>query len=435
MSNPSSGRIKKPAAWRQIAIAAVVALACVPQTANAEYLLSVGDVVAISVVGLRDMQQTIPIDVDGKASFPLIGRIQAAGVSVFELQQKVRAQLPDKVFRRRTEDGRESQVALSPDEIMVTIAEYQPIYVNGDVAKPGAQAYRPGMTIRQAITLAGGFDTMRFRTHDPFLESADFRADYYALWTEFARQQVRIARLKAELAGKSQLDRAGFADGPIPASVVAQIEDLEARALTSRNDDHAKEKAHLQQAIKSQDHRIAVLTDNFEKERQGAQADANDFVELQEKFNRGVIPMLRMSDARRFTLYSASQSLQTEAQLSQAQRDREDLARSLQRVDDQRKIDLLKELQDTEVTFQSIRSRVRAAADKLMYAGMAKSQFVRGAGGKPDLKVFRNVDNVGRVLDPNESSPLMPGDVVEVALHLEGIDGEPPSVQPDQSGH
>jgi polysaccharide export outer membrane protein len=275
---------------------------------------------------------------------------------------------------------------------------------------------------------------MRFRTHDPFLESADFRADYYSLWTEFARQQVRIARLKAELADKTQLDRAGFTDGPIPPSVVAQIEDLEARELASRNDDHAKEKAHLQQAIKSQERRIAVLSDNADKERQGAQADANDFVDLQEKFKRGVIPMLRMSDARRFTLYSASQALQTEAQLSQAQREREDLARSLQRVDDQRRIDLLKELQDAEVAHQSIRSRVQAAADKLMYAGMAKSQFIRGAGGKPDLKVFRSADNAGQVLDPDENSVLMPGDVVEVALHLEDVGGPPPDQHADQSG-
>ncbi len=331
MSKPLSRYISQTAALKQFAIA-VLMLGCFPQGANAKYLLSSGDVVAISVVGLREMQQTITIDVDGEVSFPLIGPMKAAGMSVSELQQKVRAQLPGKIFRRRTEDGRESQVALSPDEITVTVAEYRPIYLNGDVARPGAQSYRPGMTIRQAIALAGGFDTMRFRSRDPFLEAADFRADYYSLWTEFAKQQVRIARIKSQLADKTQLDRGGFTDVPIPKSVAATIEELAARELASRSDDHAKEKTHLRQQIQTQDRRIAALTDDTEKARQGAQADANDFLDLQEKFKRGVIPMTRLSDARRFTLYSASQSLQTAAQLAQAERERGDTARSLERV-------------------------------------------------------------------------------------------------------
>jgi polysaccharide export outer membrane protein len=291
------------------------------------------------------------------------------------------------------------------------------------------------MTVRQAIALAGGFDTMRFRSRDPFLEAADFRGDYYSLWTEFARQQVRIARLKAELADKTQIDREGFTEVPIPTSVVAQIEELEARELTSRNDDYAKEKAHLLQTLKDQDRRVAVLADNTDKERQGAQADANDFLELQEKFKRGVIPMLRMSDARRFTLFSASQSLQTAAQLAQAQRERGDMARSLERLEGQRRIDLLKELQDAEVTIENTRARLQAVADKLLYAGMVKSQLVRGAGGKPDVRVFRNVDNQRQTLNPDENSPLMPGDVVEVALRLEDLAGSPRSDQASKDGH
>jgi polysaccharide export outer membrane protein len=209
--------------------------------------------------------------------------------------------------------------------------------------------------------------------------------------------------------------------------VVAKIEGLAARELASRSDDHAKEKAHLRAEIKTQDRRIAALTDNTEKERQGAQADVNDFLDLQEKFKRGVIPMTRLSDARRFTLYSASQSLQTAAQLAQAERERGDTARSLERVDDQMKIDLLKELQDAEVTLENIRSRLQAVGDKLMYTGVVKSQLVRGAGGKPDLKVFRDVDNRRQILNADEYSPLMPGDVVEVALRLEDITGSLPS--------
>jgi len=410
-------------AMRRLSVLTAVAWIAItfPAPAHADYLLSAGDVLEISIVGLREMRQSIPINVDGQAFFPLLGPIQVAGMSLPELQHKIRQLLPTKVFRRRTEDGKESQVALSPDEITVDIAEYRPIYMDGDIAKPGALAYRAGMRVRQAIALAGGFDTTRFRGRDPFLESADFRADYYSLWTEFAKQQARVARLKAELAGRTELDRQGFTEAPITKSTLSQIDDLEARELAARNDDYGKEKDHYQRAINEQAQRVAALSEDANKAKEGAAADAADFEDLREKFRRGIIPMLRLSDARRFTLFSASQYLQTKAMLALAQRDQQDLNRSLQKVDDQRRITLLNELQDAEVTLETIRSRLQADADKLMYTGLVKSQLVHGVGGDPHVKIFRDANGVRQVLTADLDAGLMPGDVVDIALRLEAL--------------
>jgi polysaccharide export outer membrane protein len=41
--------------------------------------------------------------------------------------------------------------------------EQRPVYLNGDVSRPGEQRYRLGLTVRQAIALAGGYHIMRFR--------------------------------------------------------------------------------------------------------------------------------------------------------------------------------------------------------------------------------------------------------------------------------
>jgi polysaccharide export outer membrane protein len=414
---------------RRVFLAITILCCCSPIDAFAEYLLSPGDVVEISAVGLRELRQTTAINVDGQASFPLLGEIRAAGMPLSELQQKIRELLPTKVFRRRTEDGRESQVVLSPDEITVTIAEYRPIYLDGDVAKPGALTYRAGMKVRQAIALAGGYDTMRFRGRDPFLESADFRADYYSLWTEFAKEQARISRLKAELAGNAQFDRQRFTVVPVASHVLSQIEDSEARQLTLRNGDHAKEMDHLQRAIRQQDHRVAVLGENLQKEREGTEADANDFEEMRQKFSKGLIPTSRLSETRRFALYSASQALQTAASLAQAEREHEDLKRNLERLDDQRRIRLLGELQEAEIRLETIRSRLQAVGDKLMYAGLVKSQLVRGNGGEPDVKIFRDANNVRQILTADEDAELMPGDVVKIALRLEDLTASSQSVE------
>src|SRR5262249_58275355 len=115
--------------------------------------------------------------------------------------------LPRKEFRRRTEQGHEYPVILAPNDVDIIIAEYRPVYLNGDVAKPGEQPYRPGLTVRQAIALAGGYDIMLFRMDNPFPEQSDIKSEYTSQWTEFAREQVHIARIQAELNGFKEIDR------------------------------------------------------------------------------------------------------------------------------------------------------------------------------------------------------------------------------------
>src|SRR5262249_27343300 len=123
--------------------------------ASAEYLLAPGDVLEITALGMPDLKQNTTIDVDGQAYFPVLGQMKAAGLSLPQLRNKARELVPRNVFRRRTQEGRDYPVIVTADEVNIDVAQYRPVYLDGDVAKPGAQAYRPGLTVRQAISLAG----------------------------------------------------------------------------------------------------------------------------------------------------------------------------------------------------------------------------------------------------------------------------------------
>jgi polysaccharide export outer membrane protein len=396
------------------------------QAAAAEYLLHPGDVLEISALGLSELRQTSSINPDGQASLPLVGSIKAAGLSLAKLREKIGELLPTKVFRRRTMDGREYPVVVALDEILITVAEYRPVYLDGDVAKPGAQTYRPGMTVRQALALAGGYDVMRFHGRDPFLETADFRAEYYSLWADFAKEQAHIARLQAELGNKPAIDRQGWVDTPISHSVAAEIERLENEQFEARKADLQHEKDHLRRAIVQEDGRIGVLNEQETKEKEGAQADEADLQQMRESFKKGIIPTTRMSEARRLTLFSATQALQTTAVLAQAERERENLRRGLEKLDDDRRMQLLGDLQGAEVNLEGIRARLQAVGDKLMYSGMVRSQLVRGIGSQPDVKISRDVDGDRQTLVADQETELMPGDVIEVAVRLEEMAASAP---------
>lgn len=418
MSSPRE-LARRCAIINRVVLGLIVSCVCIPLSARAEYHLSPGDVLELSAVGLDELRQQTTIAPDGTALFPMLGPVKAAGLSISELRVKLGELLPGKVFRRRTSEGREFPVIISADEVLVTVAQYRPIYVDGDVAKPGEQSYRPGMTVRQAVALAGGYDVMRLRGHDPFLESADFRAEYYSLWTEFAKQEAYIARLKSELEHDSRLDTKDLSDTPIPKAVSSQIHDRESEQLLARITDRKKEMDHLARAMGQEDARISVLKEQQQKEREGAQADATDLADMRENFKKGLIPIMRMSEARRLALLSATQALQTTAMLAQTEREREDLSRRLEVVDDRRRVDLLGEVQDAEVKLQKIRARLQAVSDKLLYSSMIRSQLVRGNDGKPTVTVFRDSNGDRQTLPADENSELMPGDVVEIALRLE----------------
>ena len=389
--------------------------------ARAEYLLSPGDVLEITAFGVPELKQDTTIDVDGQVSFPVLGQMKAAGLSLAQLREKVRELVPRKVFRHRNQEGRDYPVVVSPDEVSVDVIQYRPIYLDGDVAKPGAQTYKPGLTVRQAIALAGGYDVMRFRGRDPFLESADFRAEYYTLWTEFAKEEARIARLESQLADTSELSRKIRVDTPILPSVIAGITDLEARQLKAEIVDHRDEQAHLRNAIEQEKRRISILSQTEAQEKEGAAAEARDLEEMRQNFAKGVIPSNRMTEMRRMSLLSSTQVLQTTALLATVERQQEELQRKLRQTDSQWRIDRIRELQEARVRLENIRVRIQSVGEKLEYAGLVRSQLVRGRGGAPEVHVFRGREAAGQGLRADEDTELMPGDVVEVALRMDGL--------------
>jgi polysaccharide export outer membrane protein len=385
--------------------------------AMAEYRLDVGDVIEISVLGVPELRQRVPVQLDGSISYPLLGSFGVSGLSPSEVRAKIQAILPTKVFRQRAPDGRESVVVIEPDQVTVGVVEYRPIYVNGDVSKPGEQTYRPRMTVRQAVALSGGYDVMRFRTsNNPFLESSDFRSEYESLWTEFAKEQAHVWRLRTELGGTDNLDQTVLREAPIAPSVLLQIAHLEDEQLKSRQSEYDREKVFLQSAVKQTDTQIAVLSEQLQQEDQGVKEDTQDLQRITDLLGKGSVTVPRLTDARRALLLSSTRKLQTTAQLMLQRRQRHDTARQLERLDEQRKVALLHELQDAGVKINQIRARLQGVAEKIQYTALVRSQLVRGSGGKPEIAVVRSRSTGRERFIAEEDTELQPGDVVEVAL-------------------
>ena len=405
----------------RLAVMLTGALMCSVISAKAEYRVNIGDTLEISVAGVPELRQRVVVQLDGSIAYPLLGNtFVVAGLSPSEVRGRIRAILPTKVFRQRTPDGRENVVAIEPDQVTANVVEYRPIYVNGDVSKPGEQVYRPLMTAHQAVAVAGGYEIMRFRMNNPFLDSADFRSDYEVLSTEFAKEQAHIWRLKTELGDEEKPDQNSLREVPLPSGTISEITRLEVEQLKGRQVDYQREKGFLQNGINLTNEHIGVLSDQLQKESTGLQADTEDLQRAVELFKKGAVPIGHITDARRALLLSSTRKLQTTAELLRVKRQRNDVSRQFERLDDQRRIDLRRELEEAELKRNQIRARLQSVREKIEYTALVRSQLVRGGSeGKPQISVIRKGEKDWEHFLASEETELEPGDVVEVALRPE----------------
>jgi polysaccharide export outer membrane protein len=107
------------------------------------YRVDSGDRLRITVFDQKDLSTTYSVDQAGYISFPLIGAVPARGRTLQELEGQIATKLKQGYLR-------------DPD-VSIEVDRYRSIFVMGEVGQPGQYSYVPGMTIQNAIAVAGGF--------------------------------------------------------------------------------------------------------------------------------------------------------------------------------------------------------------------------------------------------------------------------------------
>ncbi len=127
-----------------------------------DYEVGPGDVLAIDVFGNEDLSRVPTVQTNGSIAFPLLGEVQVAGLTVAEVQRKIRNLL--------------AKDYLVDPQVEVKVKEYQSQYVSvvGEVNSPGRKPIRGRMRLVDALLEAGGFretssgDVMITRTDGAF---------------------------------------------------------------------------------------------------------------------------------------------------------------------------------------------------------------------------------------------------------------------------
>ena len=106
------------------------------------YKLGSGDKIQIIVYGEEDLTTEITIDKSGVISFPFLKDIQVVDLSVKELERVIY-------------QGLLGDYLISP-QVSVSVVQYRPFYIHGQVNRPGGYPYQENLTFDKAIAVAGG---------------------------------------------------------------------------------------------------------------------------------------------------------------------------------------------------------------------------------------------------------------------------------------
>lgn len=354
------------------------------------------------------------VSAGGSLSLPLIGSVPAAGFTSEQISETIGERL-------QTQIGLQKRPVAS-----VEISEYRPFFVTGRVTKPGKYAYGPGLTVVQALSMAGGTSGLL----DPGLvglqrEALLNRGDVRTLEVERLGLLARQARLDAILQDKPTVtfpveltSRAGQAVVDRATSEEQALFEARRRSMNAEIDslDQTKVLAANQiQALRSKASSLEKQTELANKELGGVSKLASE----------GLTVSSRLFGASQNVSELESRNLDVALAILKAQQDVAKVDRDIADLRNRYRVDAL-----TEAT--NVRSQLAANAEKMetartllrnveMSAPVAANQAIEDEGRGFVTTIDRVVAGEMRSLEVDGNAPVLPGDVVRVEKRREAL--------------
>ncbi|MEM7620105.1 MAG: polysaccharide biosynthesis/export family protein [Pseudomonadota bacterium] len=110
---------------------------------KAAYRLGAGDKIRLIIFKEPDLSGEFDVDGNGIVSLPLIGQVSAKNVTLRELEQKIATKFQNGY--------------LKDPKVSIEVLNYRPFFILGEVKKGGEYPFKAGLTVRDAVAMAGGY--------------------------------------------------------------------------------------------------------------------------------------------------------------------------------------------------------------------------------------------------------------------------------------
>ena len=374
---------------------------------QAEYLLSSGDTLRLRAMRWDALAAThqdwqgltgdYTVSPDGWLSIPLVGALQVAGETPRDLAARI-----GEIIQRRVGTPEPPFVALE-------VTSHAPVYVLGAAASPGAYPFRPGLTVQQAVALAGGYAGQgAAASGNAAGEAVRLDGEVRLLTAQIAALEAQKARLLADLA---LLDGTGNEPAALSGLQGRLLEAIETGRRAKAESLHA-----LKATLEVERESLVAQIRLREGQIAAAESELADVASLRE---RGLALNARVSAQTARATELEAQRLQLEvARLGVTQRINE-AERALGTLRDDARAQRLAELGEVEREIAATTIRLTTART-LRDVALSRTD---GAAAAPVAatrhhRVTRSRDGEAETLELAPTDPLMPGDTIEIVLEM-----------------
>ncbi len=340
---------------------------------------------------------------DGTIGLPVIGTVEVGDMGPAGLAEEIGKRIQAK-----------TGLVDRPDTT-VAILEYPPIYVVGDVAKPGEYRFRDGMTALQALALGGG----EWRaTPGSGTSEVGLVGEARGLDAQILRGMARTARLGAEAAGAATID---FPPPPPGAdkALTQSIFEQERTIFTAR----AKELARQTRSLADLQELFTAEIDTLEKKTatadDGIAAAERDLAAVKSLVSKGFAVMSRQSELERVVASYRGERLDQITAIMRARQNLAEAKRNMEGLEDRRQTEIAAELQAEQANLEQLRLKREVAQSLLIDTLSASGAAASGLKAALAYSITRARDGRKVTMPADEATALMPGDVVKITAAMQ----------------
>lgn len=359
-----------------------------------------GDVLSITVGDAPDLTRKAKVDAGGAITLPLLGSLAVAGLEPPEVGDRIRTLLV------------EGNLIREPD-VFVEVDTWRPVYVGGAVETPGAYPFEPGLTVRQALVLAGGLARATDAAAPTPADAIQLTADTRATAFQLLQTESRIALLKAQIAEADRIDTEALDHTLADPQTVRQVIALDKALLDDSRKGIAAEQSHTDALLALVDKELAFLgqqSDLQSSEQAAVEANLHDARNLLAK---GLVPASRVKDIEREALLLQGQMLATRADVARANQTAETVGYTLAQSRTDRRVQLQNDLRAALQTREQLKARLDGLTGQLWAAGMAAGTEGARPAPEPEVTLYRGD---AAPVQAGMATVVLPGDVIEISL-------------------
>jgi protein involved in polysaccharide export with SLBB domain len=402
------GRVECPGLGSRLAACLIAAWACLTlaplaaQAAEQTYILGPGDQLRIAVYEEPELSGDFEVDSSGSISLPLIGEVATRGLNPRSLEMKIIEQLGDGYL-------------VNP-KVTVKVLEYRPFYILGGVQAPGSYPYVSGITVLNAVALAGGYtgssdDNRRLQIEVTGAhEELDLLLGNY--WVAIAVEARLIAAREERKSIRFPDKLLQHKDDPKMADIV----DGQTRIFNARRRTFVGEIAILNQQKAQYHEEIAALNAKLQSSLDQLELVNSEIVDIEKLLAKGFARKTRLTALQRTAAQIEGGHQQDLAAIARARQNIGGVDLRIIERRNQRLNDIARDLQVVQKEVAELERRVRAANDVLRQTEANLGQAGVGQTAEQDTRLMITRESAAgpREIEAAESTVVFPGDIIRV---------------------